>query len=314
MPGAKEPVANQMFEPPLICQHRINSGGKDIWGVNYIPTYETGNALLPEPGNFILPLEKLSQWRDIIKAPDLSGIDWRKMVDDDFKRIGTDRKQTAIALNLHMGYFQTLMSVMGFSDGLVAFYEQPDDVHALLHYLSDFYMKVADNVIDLYQPDILTFMDDTAAWGTPFISPDMYQEFILPHHQKWAKRAKDRGLIMTMHNCGKSESFMPMLHEMGISMWDPAQTCNDLAGIKAKFGNSLVITGGWDARDHLLADDVTEEEIRQSVRDTMDLLAPGGGFCWCGGFLSAIDDQKAIRKNTILMDEVKKYGASFYNR
>ncbi|MFQ7550468.1 MAG: hypothetical protein ACLRMZ_09370 [Blautia marasmi] len=41
---------------------------------------------------------------------------------------------------------------------------------------------------------------------------------------------------------------------------------------------------------------MTEEEIRQAVRDTMDRLAPGGGFCWCGGYLGAIDDPEVIRK------------------
>ncbi|MCQ4741287.1 veratrol--corrinoid protein metyltransferase, partial [Blautia hominis] len=96
--------------------------------------------------------------------------------------------------------------------------------------------------------------------------------------------------------------------------WDPAQTCNDLTGIKEKYGNKLVIMGGFDPCDHLADPNVTEEEIRQAVRDTMDRLAPGSGFCWCGGYLGAIDDPEVIRKNGILFDEVFRYGDAFYKK
>ena len=72
--------------------------------------------------------------------------------------------------------------------------------------------------------------------------------------------------------------------------------------------------GCWDARDRLMAPDVTEEEIRQSVRDTMDTYAPGGGFCWCGGYLGAVGDEEINRRNAILFDEVYKYGDAFYKK
>lgn len=40
----------------------------------------------------------------------------------------------------------------------------------------------------------------------------------------------------------------------------------------------------------------------------MDLLAPGGGYCFCGGYLGAIDDPEVERKNKIVLDEVETYG------
>ncbi|MDR0862832.1 MAG: veratrol--corrinoid protein metyltransferase [Oscillospiraceae bacterium] len=311
-PGQTTTVAVHMFEPPIINQHRENGGGPDIWGVNYVATESTGNALIPDNSSFILPLDNIAKWRDVIKAPSIEGIDWESMVTKQLDKSGIDRTQTALALNLHMGYFQNLMSFMGFEDGLLSFYEEPDEIKELLEYMSEFYMAVADKVLDIYKPEILTFMDDTAAWANPFISADMYREFILPHHEKWAKRGRERGLHMTMHNCGKCESVIPMLVDIGINLWDPAQTCNDLKGIKEKYGNKLVFAGAWDARDRLLEPDVTDEEIRQSVRDSMDTYAVGGGYCWNGAFLTAIGDAESQRKNDVLMDEVVRYGHSFY--
>jgi hypothetical protein len=312
MPGALKPVPSHMFEPPFISMHRRNNGGKDIWGVNYVATYETGNALIPEPNNFIL--KDITKWRDVIKAPPTDGIDWEKMVKDDLEKSGIDRTQTALAMNLHMGYFQTLMSFMGFSEGLMAMFEEPDEVKALLNYICDFYIDVALKTIDYYKPDILTFMDDTAAWVNPFISAEMYKEFLVPCHGRWAKIGRDRGLKMTMHNCGKCESILDLLVGMGINMWEPAQTCNDLKAVKAKYGNKLCIGGGWDARDRLLEPDVTDEEIYASVDAAFDMLAPGGGFAWCGGFLGPVDDRDVMRKNAVLHKYVDGKCHSYYKK
>jgi hypothetical protein len=307
-----EPVASQRFMPPILSEHSERGGGKDLWGVNGVTSGSVAYGLVPEPGDFILSLDTLKNWRDIIKAPDISNIDWDRIVKAQLDQAGVDRKQTAVELGLHLGYFQYLMAFMGFEEGLIAFYEEPELIKELLEYLSNFYMTVADKVIDLYKPDILVFTDDTAAWGNPFISVDMYREFVLPYHMKWSKRARDRGLLMTMHNCGKCEGVIDMFIEMGINVWDPAQTCNDIAAIKKKYGNKLVICGAWDARGRLLESNVTEEEIRQSVRDTCDKYAVGGGFCWSGGFLGAVNDAEAARKNKILNDEVEIYTRDFY--
>ena len=72
--------------------------------------------------------------------------------------------------------------------------------------------------------------------------------------------------------------------------------------------------GGWDANGRLADPEVTDEEIRQSVRDSMDLLAPGGGYCFCGGYLGPVDDPEVARKNAVVMDEVETYGRAFYKK
>ncbi|MCL2125941.1 MAG: veratrol--corrinoid protein metyltransferase [Oscillospiraceae bacterium] len=309
-PGSKRAIPTMMHEPPILVPHRIRGGGTDIFGVPYVSTYETANALLPEPDNFIL--KDIRQWRDVIKAPDISGVDWEDMVKKNIEQTKIDRNETALALNLHFGYFQHLMSFMGFTEGLTAMYEEPDEVMELFDYICNFFMEVADNVIDLYKPDVLTFMDDTAAWGASFISPQMYKDMLIPFHDRWAQRARNRGLKMTMHNCGKCEDILDYLVEMGINAWDPAQTCNDLVAVKAKFGNKLVITGGWDGRGRLLDPDVTDEEIVASVEDTFHKLAPGGGFMWGGGFLGPLDDEEIKRKNAVLSGAVDRLSYSVY--
>ena len=311
MLGVKGDAPSDMLvEPRLISEHRIRGGGKDCWGVEYVPTESTGNALIPKTSDFIL--DDITKWRDVIKAPNLSGIDWERMCKEDFEGRKLDRSKTAVCMNLHMGYFQTLMSFMGFSEGLMAMFEEPEEVKALLTYLCDFYCEVAARYVDYCKPDVWTMMDDTAAWANPFISPEMYREFLLPLYDRQAKFGRDRGLPISMHNCGKCECFFDDLVGIGVTMWDPAQTCNDLVGIKKKYGNRLVLAGGWDGRDHLLSDDVTYEEIYEYTKGQFDKLAPGGGYAFLGAFLGAVGDERIVKKNEMVQRAVDELVYKYY--
>ena len=307
--GVEEP-SDVVLEPSIINEHRIRGGGFDLWGVEYVSTESAGNALMPKTCDFIL--SDIRKWREVIKAPVLTGVDWEKMCKNDCKRLGLDRSKSAVIMVMHIGYFQTLMSFMGFSNGLCAMYEEPEEVKALLEYLCDFYCQVAARYIEYAEPDVFGNADDTAAWANPFISVEMYREFLIPLYDRQFKFARDRGLPISMHNCGKSACFFDDLVRIGVTEWNPAQTCNDLISVKKKYGNRLVITGGWDARDHLLNDGVTYEEIYDSIKRQMDLLAPGGGYCFCGGFMGAVGDKNVFEKNAMVHKAVAELSHMYY--
>lgn len=300
----------RMLEPSVTNGHRERNGGKDIWGVEYVPTYETGNALIPKPNDFIL--DDITKWRDVIKAPDLSGVDWESMAKKQLENSKIDRTQTAISFNLHMGFFEDLMSFMGFTEGLTALYEEPEECAALFEYLCDFYCGVAEKCIDYFKPDVYQMMDDTAAWNSPFISKAMFDELLVPVYDRQAKFGRDRGLPIAFHNCGKCEAFIPEMVDFGVTCWDPAQTCNDLKAVKAQYGNSFVLCGGWSPRDHLLAEDITDEEILSSVKEAIDAFAPGGGYIFQGSYLGPIDDKEVARKNALIRNFVDDYGSKIY--
>jgi len=311
MPWEDKDPANVMVEPSILCGHRDNNGGLDHWGVEYVTSKESAGAIMPKTWDYILP--DITKWRDVIKAPSLEGIDWEDMAKKSVAKTRVNRNESVLALNLHVGYFQNLMAFMGFEEGLMALYEEPEEVKALMEYMCDFYCTVCERIIDYIKPDVITLMDDTASWNAPFVSHEMYREFFLPYYDRQAKFGRDRGLPITFHNCGKCEAFVDDMVSIGVNAWDPAQTCNDLAGIKAKYGNKLAIMGGWDSRGRLLDDDVSDDEIRQSVIDTVNMLAPGGGFAWCGGFMGVDPNDPIItRKNKVLKDTFNELSKTFY--
>ena len=60
-------------------------------------------------------------------------------------------------------YFLTLVSFMGFEDAMLALYEEPEEVKALLEYVSEFYIEVLKQQIRWLKPDTISIMDDDAA-------------------------------------------------------------------------------------------------------------------------------------------------------
>ena len=312
VPGEK-PVPTVTAFPSCISGYMREPGPtKDIWGVVHVPVAEAGNAKIPEPNNFIL--KDIRKWRDVIKAPDLSDVDWEALAKKDLERMGIDRRETLICFGLQVGFFQNLMAFMGFTEGLCAMYEEPEEVKALFEYLCDFYVGVGQKCIDFYKPDILDICDDTAAWKNPFISPEMYRELVKPYAARQAALGTDRGIPVEMHDCGRCEDFIDDWRDFGVSLWNPAQLSNDLLAIKKKYGNSLVICGGWDILGELTSPDVSEETVKESVYKAIDTYAPGGGYAFCGGYLGPIGDKDTIRKNKWIREAVESYGKVFYKR
>ena len=283
---------------------------KDVWGVTYVPVEEAGGGRLPEPGNFIL--KDVSQWRDVIKRPDISGIDFEADAKEDLEKI--DRDKTLVVYDLNANFFQLVVSFMGFSEGLCAMLEEPEEVRALIEFASDFLAEVNERCIKLYKPDIVSLIDDTATWKSPFISVELYRDLIKPHHARHVKMGVDTGALADVHNCGRCEDFIDDWLDMGISAWNPAQVSNDLVGIKKKYGNKLILCGCWDSQGRLNNPDVTEAEIKQAVYKTIDTFAPGGGYMFAGNFLSRLGDHSNDLKNQWIGEAYEEYGRDFYKK
>ena len=121
--------------PSINNGDRINGVGKDIFGVEWTKEGSAVDAAMPKMDKFIL--EDIRKWRDVIKVPDYSGVDWEAMAKKDLADRDPELPRgggTAV-----QGFFQTLMSTMGFTEGLIACYESPDEVSEMLNYICDFY-------------------------------------------------------------------------------------------------------------------------------------------------------------------------------
>ena len=314
MPTYTDETPTRSIAPQIFDETRRNrEGGTDIWGVSYVTNMETGYAALPEPNNFIL--KDIKDWEKILIPPQIPELDWEMMAKKDYEASDIDRTQSAvIAGGSGISLFQQLVAFMGFSEGLCALYEEPDTVKDLLNFLVDFYLPIIEKTLDYYKPDIFTYADDTAAQLNPFFSPAIFTDIFKPAYKRIMQPAIDRGIPIQYHNCGRCEDFLDDMMDIGITYWDPAQTSNNFEALRAKYGSSLVICGGWDWKLPINWPDYDPEAIRQTVRDSIDRLAPGGGYAFRGRALGQFQDTTAAEVCKLIEEEVYTYGRNYYKK
>jgi hypothetical protein len=304
------PLVNLFWSirPSVLTGDRGPKGGKDIFGVEWVVEGSAIEAAIPKPGDFIL--DDIRKWRDVIKFPDFSGVDWDALAKKELENRNPDEplggRTTA------GGFFQSVMNFMGFTEGLIACVEEPEEVKALINYLCDNYLGLSDQFLQAYKPDFMYFADDIASERSPFVSLETFRDIFEPVWRRYIKFFKDRGLLAMHHNCGHVELFLDDIVDMGFNGWEPAQRTNDLVGIKKKYNSKLMISGALDQRKWLPHIDISEEEIRAHVKMVMDELAPGGGYAFAGGGGARETDPITKQRSEWILDEYHKLKYSYY--
>ncbi len=298
-----------MTGPSILYKDRNpDQSGFDFYGVEYEVSLDAGGGFIPIPGQFLL--DDITRWRDVIHNPDLSDVDWEAMAKKDLERF--DRSKEPVCANFIPGFFQCLINFMGFTEGLCAIYEEPEEVQALMEYITDFYCMVAQKMVEYYQPDMMWLPDDVCTERSPFISKESYDELFMPSIARYAKVFLDAGIPVQIHCCGQCMDFIDGWVKAGITGWDPAQISNDLLAIHQKYGKKLAINGGWDSSGVVSRLDVTDEMLIQEVRNWCDQYLSVGTFGFMGNVMGRFGDPEIARKNEVIQKEFLEYSKKFF--
>jgi len=298
---------------PSVLMPPFGSGGgfTNFFGVEFVSEATANNAPIPKPGVFIL--DDIRKWRDVIKRPAIfDEVDWEKVSKKDLDARDPLLPKIGGAGLCTFGYFQALVSFMGFNNGLIACFEEPEEVKELMHFILDMNIELGKKYIQYYKPDAFSGADDIAHERAPFVSEEMFLDIFEPVWRAEVTLYKEAGLLAQHHNCGKFETFVPHIVDMGYNSWDPAQSVNDLSAIKEKYGRKLTLCTGIQSNGFCSWPETTEEQIRAEVRRVMDLYAPDGGYCFMGNILGPKGDEATAERNRWIQDEYEKNKFNYY--
>ena len=300
--------------PPFMMGERNpDFTGKDIFGVDQV--MDSGGitpAAMPKTHDFILT--DITKWRDVISLPespwdDTQWEDWAKQVED----IRDPNQPWGGGCGL--GLFQSLVGIMGFSEGLMACYEEPEEVKAMLDYITNWMIKQNKKFLQFCKPDFGFYADDIAHERAPFLATDMFQELIAPGWKAFYDTFVENDIPVGHHNCGYFVPYLDILLDMGVKFWDPVQLSNDPLALQKEYGSRVILNVFPEARkwEELQP---PEEFVRGEFRAFWDELAPGG-FVACNNYLittgmpgrNAYDEQMSVW----LGDEFEKIRYSYYN-
>ena len=242
--------------------------------------------------------DDVTEWRKFVKFPDLDAMDW----EGEAKRLEPmiDRENKAVWSMMSQGLFERMHSLMGFENALCSFYDEPEAAAELIAALADFRYRLTEKILDYFDPDIINFRDDYGSQQNLMFSPDIFRDFFKPHIRRLAKQAHDRGKIFVLHSCGKVDSLIGDFVELGTDSWDSVQPCCDLKGIYEQYGDKLGFSSTLDLQ---MFSTCTEEEARQCVRDTIDLLGGNHSLVLWDEFPLELPLDSAV-----ITDEAIRYG------
>jgi len=246
---------------------REKEGGYDGWGFLWEFSPVTGSY--PSHNYLIRDIEDIYHF----KIPDPYIPDMLNEAKREMEK--TNREDTLIIGYTPLGIFTRSWFLMGMENYLMALITDKEAIIELHKKIADFKIAICERFIDELDVDAVWVSDD---WGTTkdlFISPELWRETIKPQQRRICNSVKNRGKILFQHSCGKVESILGDMIDLGIDVWNPCQPCNDLGGLKKKHGDKITFMGGIDS---LIVDTGTPDDVRREVLYRIDTMAGKDGF------------------------------------
>ncbi|AEF86670.1 veratrol:corrinoid protein metyltransferase [Treponema primitia ZAS-2] len=253
-------------------------GGIDGFGVRWVSSAEGAGQSLPDSRAFLL--DDVTEWKKKVTIPNPDKIDWQSMAETQLA--GVNRDTTPTLVISPNGPFERLAACMGFENALIAMVEEPDAVNELLSAITDFKIKFIKNIAKYFKPDIFYYADDIATERNLFMSPATYRELIKPQHKRIAEASKECGMIPIQHTCGRAEDIIEDIIDTGADAWSSVQPRNDIAGLLKKYGNKIVIEGGYDANGAPGFETASNEKIEAEVRRCFSEYGKYKGYTFWG--------------------------------
>lgn len=282
---------------PSCINERLWQPGYDWFGVywrEFMP-YTDGHAPL---------VSDISDWKDVVRIPDLDAIDWEGCAARDCENL--DRENKILWIPDPIGLFERMHALMSFDDALCSFYDDPEAVKELLDALTEWKIDLFGRIIKYYKPDVIQMHDDYGTQRAPFLAPDLWREFFKDNLKKISDSVRSRNVFFFLHSCGKIDELIGDFVDCGFDGWDSVMRCNDLETIGKKYGDRLSFSPAIGNQKSI--DSFTEEEAREEVRWYINALGHFGGVI-PRPVTSMIVSEKI---GEIMVDEVEKYGKTYY--
>ena len=209
----------------------------------------------------------VTKWRETVHAPNVHFPKeaWQKCLD---RVNAVDRDETFVTFTVAPGVFEQLHYLMGMDDCLVNFYLEPEAMKELIDYITDWELEYAAELCENAHPDVILHHDDWGSQRSTFLSPEMFDEFLLPSVKKIYGYYKSHGVELIIHH---SDSFaatlVPRMIEGGIDIWQGCLDTNDLPALIRQYGGQISFMGGIN-NGVVDMPDWTEEKIAAYVEKT----------------------------------------------
>jgi len=125
-------------------------------------------------------------------------------------------------------------------------------------------------------PDSTWIADDLGFKDKPFMSPDMFEDMMLPGYEIMINYLHSKGLKVVLHSCGYIQPLLPLLIDIGIDCYEAIEykAGTDMRKLFTSYGNKIVYFGNIDTRV-LESNDI--ELIKKELNDKIKPIIQNNG-------------------------------------
>ena len=316
--------AIRLFLHPAI----LHGGGAQKGQENVVNAWGVTNSFPADmPGAFpvhnkdTIVIKDITHWRDYVHAPslDFPEEEWAMLraivdtVDDNLAY------RTAFVVP---GLFEQCHHLGEIQNTLVNLMCYPDEMHDLIKYLTDYELRMAEDVCAKLKPNALFHHDDWGSRTSTFLSPEMFEDFFVEPYKQIYGYYKAHGCELVIHHSDSyGATLVPAMIGMGIDVWQGCMSSNDLPALTEKYRGKIAFMGGFDGADFDYPG-WTREDIRAKVFAFLDASSPSGyipciaqggpGSVYDGVYdaiIEAIDDYNAehfgVKKEEIVRSPIQ---------
>ncbi len=179
-------------------------------------------------------------------------------------------------VSIGFALFERAWSLAGMENLLVYMLTEPYFVHDLLERITLYNNRIIENAAGL-GVDCVHLGDDWGSQNGLLFGKEMWQEFIRPYFSQTCRVAREKGLLVSLHSCGKVDELIPEMIEAGVDVFDPFQPeVMDIYALKEQYKNRLAFWGGLSVQKTLPYG--TTGDVRDEAAMLLTRLAEGGGY------------------------------------
>lgn len=239
-------ISGHPYADHFALSMRTLEPGKKVvnpWGVTI--AYNEGNiAPFPMHDDAHKVLKDITRWKDVVKAPSLefSETEWEACRRE---RNAVDSREKFATAVLAPGVFDQLHYLMGMEDSLISFYTEPEAMHALIDYITEWELEYARQMCEKVHPEAILHHDDWGSQRSTFLSPEMFDEFIFPSYRKIYGYYKSHGVELIVHHSDSyAATLVPYMIDMGVDIHQGCLDTNDIPALIERYGGRISFMGG----------------------------------------------------------------------
>ncbi len=200
--------------------------------------------------------------------------------------------------------FTLTWMLMGFNDFSMSLILDEQLVADVFRKVAEIQFKGLEQIFGMPHVGAVWAVDDLAFGTGPMISPKAYRDHVFPWYKEMARLCHERGLLFFLHSDGDLSELMEDIIDIGVDVLQPIDpSCMDIVEVKRRYGDRLCVAG--NVANELLRSG-SEAEVTARVRELLEKVAPGGGFCLGSG--NSVPDWARFENYMAMRDTVLRHG------